>query len=254
MKANFHTHNYRCGHATGNVEDYVEEALKNNYSVIGISDHSPLPKYHFDRMGMNELEGYLIEIEEAQKKYDGKIKIYKSLEIEYFEDLEGYYEELRGKLDYLLLGMHTYVVNGKLKDSWVVSTENEMIEYARHMEKAINSGLFDIVAHPDLYVSSKLRWTNAAMDAATIICKAALEKDVPLEVNANGIRKMLPFDKNPKRYRYPYKEFWEVVKFHGNKVMVSSDCHAPEDLDDESMEFARKFARDLDLNIIETIF
>ena len=33
MKTNFHTHNYRCGHATGNVDDYVEEALKNNYSV-----------------------------------------------------------------------------------------------------------------------------------------------------------------------------------------------------------------------------
>ena len=254
MKANFHTHNYRCGHATGNVEDYVEEALEKNYSVIGISDHSPLPKYHFDRMGMNELEGYLIEIEKAQKKYDGRIKIYKSLEIEYFEDLEKYYEELRGKLDYLLLGMHTYVVNGKLKDSWVVSTENEMIEYARYMEKAINSGFFDIIAHPDLYIASKLRWTNGAMDAANIICKAALDKDVPLEVNANGIRKMLPFDKNPKRYRYPYKEFWEVAKFYGNKVMVSSDCHAPEDLDDESMELARKFAKDLDLNVIETIF
>ena len=36
--------------------------------------------------------------------------------------------------------------------------------------------------------------------------------------------------------------------------MVSSDCHAPEDLDDESMELARKFAKDLDLNVIETIF
>ena len=254
MKTNFHTHNYRCGHATGNVDDYVEEALKNNYSVIGISDHSPLPKYHFDRMGMDELDGYLIEIEEAQEKYKDKIKIYKSLEIEYFEDLGEYYKGLQEKLDYLLLGMHTYVVNGKLKDSWTVNSGEDMIEYANYMKKAIDSEFFDIIAHPDVYISSQLKWSNAAMDAAHIICKAALEKDVPLEVNANGIRKTLVFDKNPKRYRYPYKEFWEVAKFYQNKVIISSDCHAPEDFDDESMKLARKFAKDLELNVIETIF
>ena len=175
VRANFHTHNYRCGHAEGDVEDYVKEAIKEGYSEIGISDHSPLPKYHFDRMGMNELEGYLGEIREAQRKYNGKITIYKSLEIEYFEDLEDYYKELAQKLDYLLLGLHTYVVNGKLRDSWIINTDEDMINYALHMEKAMKSKLFQIAAHPDLYMSRRMTWNRAAEDAAHIICRAAAE-------------------------------------------------------------------------------
>lgn len=38
-KTNFHTHNYRCEHAIGNVEDYVKVAIKEGYTELGISDH-----------------------------------------------------------------------------------------------------------------------------------------------------------------------------------------------------------------------
>ncbi len=254
VRANFHTHNYRCGHAEGDVEDYVKEAIKEGYSEIGISDHSPLPKYHFDRMGMNELEGYLGEIREAQRKYNGKITIYKSLEIEYFEDLEDYYRELAQKLDYLLLGLHTYVVNGKLRDSWIINTDEDMINYALHMEKAMKSKLFQIAAHPDLYMSRRMTWSRAAEDAAHIICRAAAETGTVLEINANGIRKNLIYDKNPRRYMYPYKEFWEVAKQYNAGIIASSDCHEPESLNDEAMELARKFSEELGLKGIETIF
>ena len=75
MKTNFHTHNYRCGHAVGNVEDYVKVAINEGYSELGISDHAPVPSHYEDRMKMEELGEYLIEIEEAQKKYGDKIKI-----------------------------------------------------------------------------------------------------------------------------------------------------------------------------------
>ena len=254
VRANFHTHNYRCGHAEGDVEDYVKEAIKEGYSEIGISDHSPLPKYHFDRMGMNELEGYLGEIREAQRKYNGKITIYKSLEIEYFEDLEDYYRELAQKLDYLLLGLHTYVVNGKLRDSWIINTDEDMINYALHMEKAMKSKLFQIAAHPDLYMSRRMTWSRAAEDAAHIICRAAAETGTVLEINANGIRKNLIYDKNPRRYMYPYKEFWEVANQYNVKCIIGSDAHDYTILEDEAMEISRNFAKELKLNIIETIF
>ena len=76
MKTNFHTHNYRCGHAVGNVEDYVKVAIDEGYYELGISDHAPVPSYYEDRMKMEELGEYLLEIGEAQKKYEDKIKIY----------------------------------------------------------------------------------------------------------------------------------------------------------------------------------
>lgn len=254
MKANFHTHNYRCGHAEGNVEDYVKEAIKEGYSEIGISDHSPLPKYLFDRMGMDELDGYLEEIKEAQEKYKDKIHIYKSVEIEYFEDLEEYYKELSEKLDYLLLGMHTYVVNGKLRNSWSVQTNEDIINYAEYMKKAFETKFFQIAAHPDLYISKLMRWSRTAEDGAHIICRSAAETGTILEVNANGIRKQLLHDQNPKRYMYPFKEFWEVAKQYDARIIISSDCHKPKELNDNAVKLAEKFAEDLGLKVTDSIF
>ena len=37
---NFHSHTYLCGHAGGIPSDYVNEAIKNNFSVLGISEHA----------------------------------------------------------------------------------------------------------------------------------------------------------------------------------------------------------------------
>ena len=41
MKANFHTHTTRCGHASGTDEDYVRAALAQGFGVLGFSDHVP---------------------------------------------------------------------------------------------------------------------------------------------------------------------------------------------------------------------
>ena len=38
MKTNYHTHNYRCNHADGTIEDYIKVAIEEGYDEIGISD------------------------------------------------------------------------------------------------------------------------------------------------------------------------------------------------------------------------
>ena len=50
MKINYHTHHYFCTHAIGNVEDYILEAIKNDFVEIGISDHGPIYAEAFKRM------------------------------------------------------------------------------------------------------------------------------------------------------------------------------------------------------------
>jgi len=41
MIANYHTHTWRCNHASGREEDYVTCALQRGLKVLGFSDHSP---------------------------------------------------------------------------------------------------------------------------------------------------------------------------------------------------------------------
>lgn len=75
-KCNFHSHTVRCQHAVGEEREYVEEAIKEGFEVIGFSDHSP---YLFKngyvsriRMTMSQLEDYVKTIE-ALKKDIGRI-------------------------------------------------------------------------------------------------------------------------------------------------------------------------------------
>ena len=175
-KTNFHTHNYRCEHAVGNVEDYVKVAIREGYTELGISDHAPMPEYYENnRMKEEDFDGYLKEIEEAQEKYGDKIKIYKSLEIEYFPEFIEKYNKYREKLDYLILGLHAFRKDGDDTNynAWKIKTEEDVLAYAKFMVEAIESKKFDYIAHPDLYVINYRTWNESCEEAAHMIAKAA---------------------------------------------------------------------------------
>ena len=41
MKANYHTHTWRCNHAVGTEEGYVLAAIRAGMEILGFSDHTP---------------------------------------------------------------------------------------------------------------------------------------------------------------------------------------------------------------------
>ena len=92
MYTDYHLHTFRCKHATGDIVDYVEAAIKKNVSVLGFSDHTPLPdgKWPHIRMDLSELESYVLAIEEAQKKYQSEheLTILKGMECEYADEYQ----------------------------------------------------------------------------------------------------------------------------------------------------------------------
>lgn len=246
-KTNFHTHIYRCGHATGNVADYVKEAIANGYESIGISDHGPLPDYFFDRMSHEEVKDYLIDINQAILKYGNKIKIFKALELEYFPEFDKYYENLKKDFDYLVLGHHYY---GTHKSSWHVTNLEELHTYTEELIVAMESKHFAFVAHPDLFACSYPSWDDDCVEASYKICRKAIELNMPLEVNANGVRKGLHPKLEGLRYNYPREEFWHIAKECGVKVLVNSDCHHAIELNDDSVEKAKELAKQWGLDII----
>ena len=67
MKINYHTHHYLCTHAIGNVKEYIEEAIKNEFVEIGISDHGPINAEAFKRMTYEEFTN--IYLKELHKQY-----------------------------------------------------------------------------------------------------------------------------------------------------------------------------------------
>ena len=258
MKTNYHTHHYLCGHAEGNVEEYILEAISNNFSEIGISDHGPINAVAFHRMNLDEFENvYLVELENAIKKYSNKIKIYKGLEIEFIRGEEEYYRELLKKVDYLILGPHYYESKKYLHglSSYYVETKTQLEKYTQVIEEALDTKLFKILAHPDLFMYGYRHFDSFAEECTKRIVEAVVRNDVLLEFNAGGIRTNRYFDEdgNPD-YAVPNDGFWKVVSKMNVKVIVNSDCHKPSELNDRAFKYAEELARSYGLIIVDRLF
>ena len=77
MKANYHTHTARCGHAKGADEDYVRAAIDGGFELLGFSDHMPWPYASgFTnpgvRMALSRMDEYLASAARLREKYNGK--------------------------------------------------------------------------------------------------------------------------------------------------------------------------------------
>ena len=223
---NYHSHTYRCGHASNfRDEEYVLSAINNNFKVIGFSDHSPFPNIEqpFMRMNINDLDSYIKSIDDLKNKYKDKIKIYKGLEIEYIKDFNNYYKELLNeyKLDYLILGQHlTFSKDYEPFFYFNHSLNNEegIKKYRDDLIEGIKTHYFAYVCHPDLFLTNLYEFNDFAKEISISICKAAKKEDIPLEINLSG------FINNRE---YPNVEFFKIAKSIGNKFILGIDAHNP---------------------------
>jgi len=259
MKTNYHTHHELCGHAIGNCEDYVLEAIKGNLKELGFSDHAPNTRVNdFGvRMKPKDFEGYLEEIEVMQNKYKESLTIRKGIEVEYFYDHEEYYKFLKSKLDYLILGQH-YISLTKEMDNLIsgfgLGTDKEIETYANYVCEGMRTKNFKILAHPDLYMCGYKDWNQKAIDVANKIIKCAIETDTILEFNGNGFRRGIRNTPQGKTQPYPRIEFWNLVKKTNAKTIFGIDCHSPEQINDDTIKKAEEVYKNLHTNSIEFLF
>lgn len=283
MKTNFHTHTYRCGHAIGNEKAMIESAIKNNFDILGICCHVPLPFYrkhllkaffHLKgkrallsfgkafisggpsmRMPYNQKKEHLQIVASLKEKYKDKIKIYQGFEAEYFEEYLPYYQAMldKGEIDYLILGNHfnKYAIHNRYYGKPSI-TDQEIIQYKEDLLHALDTDLFSYIAHPDLFMIGKKRWDDVCEQITREICLKAKEKDIPLEVNAGGMRRGLRKVDDEMLYPYPNAHFWKIVSEIGNKVVLGFDAHSPEELDPFSYELMQNFVNKHNLQVVDT--
>lgn len=260
MNYNYHTHHELCQHAEGTAVDYVKEAVKIGLKGIGISDHTPNPYLPMPergwRMQIEDLPYYLSDVKAAKDQYKDQIKVYTGLEVEYFPGYAQFYQDLRSKTDYMILGQH-YISDDddikKMYSSFGLKTKEQIHIYERYLIEAIKSGFFDIVAHPELYLFTYQNFDEEARKIAYKIAKTAKEHNVLLEYNANGYRKKQVNTAYGLQHVYPRREFWEIVKEVGTKTIFSSDCHQPELLYDDIVQQAEKDYKALGLVEVEVL-
>lgn len=233
MTCDYHLHTSRCGHARGTMEEYVLAARDKGLKAIGFADHFPLywlPAGKRDpslAMEPDELPGYIEEVRRLQKKYPG-IKIKLGIEVDYIPGFEGELARLlrRYPFDYVLGSVH-YI------DGWGFDNPAYLEQYRdwdtgelykryfQLVRRAALSGLFDVIAHPDLIKKFGYRPRVDLLplyrETATVFKQAG----VLVEVNTAGLRA-------PAGEIYPAPAFVHECVRQGLRFTTGSDAHAPE--------------------------
>ena len=85
MKANYHTHTYRCNHASGKEREYIENAIRAGMDTLGFSDHVPYPhmKARTRIQDDRSLPGYVRTLRALQESIRVKSVFY-GYEAEYY--------------------------------------------------------------------------------------------------------------------------------------------------------------------------
>lgn len=225
---NLHTHTWRCRHAIGLEQEYIEQAIQANLSVLGFSDHCPF--YHYpnqpDRMDYDQKADYQQIIRNLQEKYRDQITILFGYEFEYLEDCLDEIHQLRAESDFLILGNH--YKSTQFEDFGIVCSDDDLLHYGNQVCQAMKLGLCDLVAHPDYFMMGRNQW-NATCDlVAQQICEAAVAYHIPLEINLNGVRYGKRQYQDGLRYCYPWKEFWDIATKVGCEAIYGLDAHDPQ--------------------------
>ena len=238
IKYTFHSHTYRCGHASGDIEDYVKIAIDNGIKYYGVSDHVFLPGLcqPGTRGDFNLLDDYINVFHQVEEKYKSKIHLFLSFECEYSKVYVDYYRSLLKEkgFDYLICGQHMGI-NLDKSYHWYLDGEIEgFIRYKNDVIDAMKSGLFLYIAHPDLFFLRVSQITPEITLICDEIIDASIKYNVPLEFNLHGLYRKER--ENRKGFiSYPADYFWQRVSRKDVKVIIGGDYHSPIEINNEEM-------------------
>ncbi len=250
MIANYHTHTFRCHHASGTTREYIETAIQNGLQILGFSDHVPYPFHNGYtsriRMSVGETEDYVKELMALREEYRDRIQIHIGYEAEFYpDDFQAMLDHIRQYgCDYLILGQHSIgnewegVYSGsKTQDG------SRLTAYVDQVVEALETGVFSCVAHPDLlyYCGDEQLY----LQQMRRLCQAAKALQIPLEMNLLGM---------VQHRNYPCQAFWRIVAETGNRVILGCDAHCPEHVANPKIEKrGRQFLEKFGLAPMETL-
>ncbi|MCW3028518.1 MAG: histidinol phosphate phosphatase HisJ family [Solirubrobacterales bacterium] len=217
-----------------NVERYREVASERGIAELGVSEH--IYRFHqalevwqhpfWEQYAKDDLDQYCAFVRdetdlrlgiEADFVPGGEDRMANLLEARDFDYVIGSVHFLReGAVD-----MDDYSVwqSGR-------SAEEVWRRYFQTIGESARSGLFDVVAHPDLVKywgdgarrpdGDLRRYYELAMDGIA-------ESGIAVEISTAGLRK-------PAAELYPAPAFLEMAVDAGARVALSSDAHRPEDV------------------------
>ncbi|MDQ6993049.1 MAG: histidinol-phosphatase HisJ [Mariprofundus sp.] len=231
----YHMHTPRCNHAVGCVQAYADAAIQIGLQEIGISDHSPMPDDYDKawRMDQSEMADYLCEVEQVRETYKSQLEIRIGLEADFHPGTEVYVKNMLDSYhwDYVIGSVH-YIGDWGFDNPDCIETwqqwdiEDAYCAYFELLGRSAESGLFDIIGHPDLIKKFGQRPPKNAyrvIEAEESMLQSVLKADIALEISSAGLRK-------PVGEIYPHSRIVKRAAALGIPFAFGSDAHSPSEV------------------------
>jgi histidinol-phosphatase (PHP family) len=224
-RADYHIHTtFSDGKAL--PAEYITAARAKGLKEIGFSEHLTLTE---EPQGWSiepeRLPEYFNHIDRLRPKNDD-IRILTGIEVDWLPGKESeilkYLEQY--PFDYVIGSVH-YLGLESVDLGREYYTGKDMTrlfsEYFETVSKAAASGLFDIMAHPDLIRIYGHQHPGDPTDLYRKLARSLKLHDVAFEINTNGMNK-------PMGDFYPDPRFLHIFAEEGVPLCINSDGHMPE--------------------------
>jgi histidinol-phosphatase (PHP family) len=229
---------------TANAERYQEVAAERGVQALGVSEHVHRFRQALEVWQHPFWQGSARDDLDAYCEFvRNQTSLALGIEADYIAGAEDRMANLLDARDWdYVIGSVHFIQNRAIDmpgewDIWRGSDPDKVWRrYFETLGEAARTGLYDIIAHPDLVKvwgqdgpkpERDVRfYYEAAMDGIA-------DSDVAIEVSTAGLRK-------PVEEIYPARGFLEMCLEAGRPVALSSDAHTPNDLAyryDEALEY-----------------
>jgi histidinol-phosphatase (PHP family) len=230
-----HIHTARCGHGSGSVGECAEQALSLGLVSIAVTEHLALPDDldPLRRLSMppDSMDDYLAEVQAVRDAYP-QLEIVTGLEVDYLPGREEQTAAAIGDARRRAGGPTLILGSVHFLGDWAFDDPHCMDEWDHHdvaqawidyfdvWTSAVRSGMFDVMAHPDLIKKFGHRPLLEPVDLYTDAARAAADSGVVIEVSSAGLRK-------PVGELYPGPALLSSFHAAGVPATVGSDAHQP---------------------------
>jgi histidinol-phosphatase (PHP family) len=232
--SDYHVHTQLCGHAVGEIEQYVERAIEVGLAEIGFADHLPLEVWRAPNptlsMSLAQMDEYQALVARAQAAYRGRIAVKFGIEADYAPGCEQPIADFlrRYDFDYVIGSIH-FLGDWGFDDEremarWNEQTVDEVYDrYFGLLLEAIGTGLYDIVGHADLPKKFGHRPGVDLTDTYERVAAACAAAGMAVEISTAGLRK-------PVKELYPHPALLAACAARNVPVVINSDAHQPCDV------------------------
>ncbi len=228
---NYHNHTTLCGHAIGELDEYIIKAIEHGVTEFGFSDHAPLPLHLREGISMHpeEVDGYISLVLSKKEEYKNRIDIKLGFELDFplFDSFEERFL-LDPDVDFIIGSTH-------YMGDWGVDNPSEIERYKERdideiykdyyslIEGLVDARFCDIVGHFDLIKKFGHRSKSDLTPVVRRIAKKMSAYGIAAEINTSGMRK-------PVAELYPSDEIINIFFQENVPLTMGSDSHTPEDV------------------------